>query len=233
MRHAILIWLCLLESAGLVLGAPGHPSAGAQAAAAPAADRHGTQIVDGIAARIADDILSESEVRELGAFQQLVDGQAKSRTDRIRELTDQWILRAEADAAGYPQPSAEDVERAWAQLAAHFRSLEEFQGRCATLRLSSATIRRMLAQQIYLERFLDFRFRPAVQVDQRQIEDYYYNDLAPPLQARGQIVPSLESVAETIREVLVQRAISARAAQWLDETRQRVKIDVAPEDTKP
>ena len=99
--------------------------------------------------------------------------------------------------------------------------------------LSPAAIRRMLTQQLYLARFLDFRFRPAVQVDQKQIEDYYRSELLPPLQARGQTLPSIESVAETIREVLVQRAISARAAQWLDETRQRVKIDIAPEEAEP
>ena len=250
MRRAIFICLCLFGIAWRAAGSPGQLSTEASASSgsvasltnrpakavagpAAAADGGGTEEVDGISARIADDIVTESEVRELGAFQQLVEGQAKSRADRIRELADQWIVRAEADAAGYPQPPAEDVERAWAQLVARFRSPEEFHERCAALGLSPAAIRRMLTQQLYLARFLDFRFRPAVQVDQKQIEDYYRSELLPPLQARGQTLPSIESVAETIREVLVQRAISARAAQWLDETRQRVKIDIAPEEAEP
>ena len=70
--------------------------------------------------------LTESEVRELGAFQQLVDGSPKPRTDRIRELADQWIVRGEIEAAKYPPPSAADVDRAYAQLAAQFSSPEEF-----------------------------------------------------------------------------------------------------------
>jgi hypothetical protein len=33
-------------------------------------------------------------------------------------------------------------------------------------------------------------------------------------------------VSDTIREVLIQRAISERAAKWLDATREHLKIDV-------
>jgi len=247
MRRANVLFFCFFGIAWCAAGAPGQVSSAAQASSGQptshtaeavtepvaAADGGISKVVDGIAARIADDILSESEVRELGAFQQLVEGQAKSRADRIRELADQWIVRAEAEAAGYPRPAAEDVEHASQQLVARFRSAEQFQERCAALALSPPAIRRMLDQQLYLARFLDFRFRPAVQVDEKQIEDYYQSELRPPLQASGQPVPTIESVAETIREVLVQRAISARAAQWLDETRQRVKIDVAPGGAEP
>jgi hypothetical protein len=36
-------------------------------------------------------------------------------------------------------------------------------------------------------------------------------------------------VEDTIREVLVQRAINDRAEKWLDDTRQRLKIDIVSE----
>ena len=55
--------------------------------------------VDGVAARIEDDIILESEVHELGAFQILSDGKAKPRDELIRELADQWIVRGEANTA--------------------------------------------------------------------------------------------------------------------------------------
>ena len=54
------------------------------------------QTIDGVAARIEDGILAESEVRELAAFQKLVDGQAKPREELLRELEDQWIVHGEA-----------------------------------------------------------------------------------------------------------------------------------------
>ncbi|MBZ5502934.1 MAG: hypothetical protein LAN59_11985 [Acidobacteriia bacterium] len=191
------------------------------------------QEIDGVAARIEDDILTESEVRELGAFQLLVEGHAKPRAERIRELADQWIVRGEARAAQYRQPSSEDVDRAWAQFTAHFASPEEFQKRRTAAQLSEPAIRRLLAEQLYLSRFLDYRFRPAAQVEQKQIEAYYRDEFVPRLQAGGQAVPAIEAVEDTIREVLVQRAISARATQWLDDTRNRVKIDIVPEGDRP
>jgi len=192
-----------------------------------------SQTVDGIAARIDDDVLTESEVRELGAFQTLVDGQSKSRAELLRELEDQWLVRGEAAAATYPEPSNEDVDLAYSQLEKQFASPSEFRQRCAAVGLSEAAVRRLLQQQLYLSRFLDFRFRPAAQVTDSQIENYYKNEFAAPLQKRGQPVPALDDVSDTIREVLVQRAISDRATAWLDDTRGRLQIDVLTPEAKP
>jgi hypothetical protein len=186
----------------------------------------GAQTLDGVAARIEDDILTESEVRELAAFQQLVDGQPKSRGELIRELADQWIVRGEANTAKFHHPSQADVDRAYAELVKQFKSPEEFQARCSSAGLTEAGVRRMLEQQLYLSRFVDYRFRASAQVTDQQVEAYYRDEFAPQLKARGQPVPPLEDVDDTIREVLIQRAISDRATKWLDETRNHLKIDV-------
>jgi hypothetical protein len=189
--------------------------------------------VDRIAARIEDDIIMESDARELAGFQELVDGHAKSRDELIRELAGEWIVRGEADAAKYPRPTKEDIENAYARLVSQFESPEEFKKRVAAAGLSEAAVRRMLGQQLYLSRFLDYRFRPSAQVDQKQIEAYYNEEFAPQLKVRGQTVPPLDAVADTIREVLVQRAITDRANQWIDETRSGLKIDVIADGSQP
>jgi hypothetical protein len=185
--------------------------------------------IDGIAARIEDDIITDSEVNELAAFQQLVEGRSKSREELIRELADQWIVRQEATAVNYGQPSAEDVDRAFQQLVKQFPSPEEFKRRCAALGLSEAAVRRMLMQQLYLSRFLDHRFRPAAQVSQDDIETYYEKEFVPQLKARNATVPPLDEVEDTIREVLIQRVINERAEKWLDDTRERLKIAILPQ----
>lgn len=188
-----------------------------------------SQIVDGIAARIEDDVLTESEVRELSSFQILVDGKAKMRAEVIQELADQWILRGEAKTAKFLMPSKEDIDRAYGQFVKQFPSEDEFQKRRASAGLSEADVRRMLEQQLYLSRFIDYRFRPAAQIDQKQIEAYYNDEFVPQLKQRSENVPPLEDVEDTIREVLVQRDINDRANKWLDETRTRLNIDVLSE----
>jgi hypothetical protein len=227
MRYSLIIfvsayWLC----------GPAEQSARAQAQSTTAA-ADGGQTVDGVAARIEDDILTESEVHELGAFQQLVDGSEKPRTERIRELADQWIVHGEIETAKYPPPTSADADRAYAQLEAQFPSPDEFTKRCAAAGLTEAAVRRMLVQQLYLSRFLDFRFRPAAQIDQKQLETYYNDEFVPQLKARNQAVPALGDVEDTIREVLIQRAINERATQWLDDTRSRLKIDVVSNGARP
>ena len=135
--------------------------------------------------------------------------------------------------AKYPPPSAADVDRAYAQLASQFGSSEEFSKRCAAVGLTEAAVRRMLQQQLYLSRFLDFRFRPAAQIDPKQIESYYNDQFVPQLKAKNQPVPPLDDVDETIREVLTQQAINDRSTQWLDDTRSRLKIDVMAHGAQP
>ena len=233
MRRAIFIFGIVLWLAGTEAGFARARGQGRAGLPPDAVVSHEAQDVDSVAARIEDGILTESEVRELAAFQTLVDGRAKSRAELIDELADQWIVRGEAEAAKYPEPSPEDVGRALTQLVAQFPSPEEFRRRCATAGLSEAAVRRMLTQQLYLSRFLDFRFRPTAQVDARQAEAYYHDEFAPQLKARGAAVPPLVDVQDTIQEVLIQRAISERTTAWLKETRERLKIDVVPAEERP
>ena len=249
MRRALLTFVCVISfscpaaclgqsqtsaSSSTFPSASSMPSSIAPSnAGSPAADAPNGQTVDGVAARIEDDILLESEVRELGAFQELVGGQAKPREELIRELADQWIVRGEIETAKYPPPSDADVDRAYQQLVAQYKSPEDFANRCALVGLTQAAVRRMLTQQIYLARFLDFRFRPAAQIDAKQIETYYNDTFVPQLKGKQQTIPPLDDVEETIREVLTQQAINDRSTQWLDDTRSRLKIDVVPHGEKP
>jgi len=225
MPRAILIFV-LATSLIAAGGQSALAQSQSQSQSAPATPGAAAQTIDGVAARIEDDILTESEVRELAAFQQLVDGNSKTRAELIRELADQWIVRGDANTAKFPRPSKADVDRAYSELVKQFKSPEEFQARCAAAELTEAGVRRMLEEQLYLSRFIDFRFRPAAQISDEEIEKYYREEFAPQLKARGEPVPPLEDVSDTIREVLIQRAISERARKWLDETRDHLKIDV-------
>src|ERR1700735_2958355 len=130
MRRLFLILavsLVLLLPGALQISAQIQPSSGASAAADSAAP----QQIDGVAARIEDDIITESEVRELGAFQELVDGKPETRDQILRELADQWLIRTEASASQYAQPSAADVDRAYAEFVKQYPSAEVFQHKCA------------------------------------------------------------------------------------------------------
>jgi hypothetical protein len=191
------------------------------------------RVVDRIVARVEDDIILQSQLRELAAFQILIDGQAESDDKLLQELIEQWVVATEANASHFPQPAEFEVDREMARLVAQFPDVEKYQARLKELGISDNQVRQLLVRQIYDERYVDYKFRPSVQVEAAEIQDYYRKDLVPELQKKNQAVPVFNSVEEQIREVLTQRGISALTVKWLDDTKSRLKIEIETPGSKP
>ena len=191
------------------------------------------QVLDRIVARIENDIILLSDVRELSRYQQFVDGKAESDKEILDRLIDQWIVRNEAKAALFPQPSEEDVDRSLRRLKRSFSSPEAFEERKKQSGLTDEDILHMLKSQLYLSNYLDTRFRPSIQIDEPAIEDYYKTRVVPRAESRGQTPPTIEAAHDFIQEALVQRAINVQADNWLKESRTRVRVDnLLGEDSK-
>jgi len=191
------------------------------------------QLIDRIAARIENDIILLSDVHELSRYQLFVDGKAESDAAILERLVDQWIVRNEAKAAMFPQPSDEDVDRSLRRLKRSFSTPEEFEERKKQSGLTDEDILRMLKSQAYLSNYLDTRFRPSIQIDEQAIEDFYKTRVVPRAASRGQTPPTIEAAHDFIQEALVQRAINVQADKWLKESRARVHLDnLLGEDAK-
>jgi hypothetical protein len=183
------------------------------------------ELLDQIAARVESDIILLSEVRTLSRYQVLVDGKAESDAAILDRLIDQWIVRSEADTARFPHPTDVEIAHGVEHLQASFASPEEYEGRKKQSELSDKEIRRMVAAQLYLSNYLDSRFRPAVQVDAKQVEDFYQQSVVPRAKAHNQAPPPLDASREYIQEALVQRGINDQADVWLKESRARLHVE--------
>jgi hypothetical protein len=224
MRRLVSNWLPLLAALGLFAAAP----LSSVAAQTPAPVAQPSETVDRIVARIESDIILLSEVRELAAYQQLVDGHSQSQDELIAALVEQWVVHNEAQESRFPAPPAADIEAEFNRIQGSFPSAQEFRQRLSAAGLTPPGLRRIVEQQFYLERYLDYKFRPAVQIDDDAIAKYYQSDLLPALTARGQTPPALDDVRERIRELLVQRGINERANAWFEETKSRLQIEITP-----
>jgi parvulin-like peptidyl-prolyl isomerase len=221
MRNATITFVLLLASAGVPWEFSG--SATLQSA----------RVVDRIVARIEDDIILMSQVRELGAFQQLVDGHAESDDKLLQELIEQWMVETEATASHFPQPAQSEIDRELTRLKEHFANPEEYASRLNDLGLSAAQVRQLLSRQIYVERYVDYKFRPSVQIEPADIDSYYKKELLPELAKKNQPAPDPAAVEQQIREVLIQRGISDLTVKWLDDTKSRLKIEIETGSGKP
>jgi parvulin-like peptidyl-prolyl isomerase len=183
------------------------------------------EVIDRIAARVENDIILLSEVRELGRYQQFLDGKSETEEQLLDRLIDQWIVRTEAEASRFPQPSEEDINHGVERVQQSFASPEKFASRKKQCGLNDVEVRRMVASQLYLSNYLDSRFRPSAQIDAKAIEDFYQNALVPQAKARGQAPPTLDDARDLIHEALVQQNITEQADRWLKESRARLHIE--------
>ena len=184
------------------------------------------QTVDRIVARVEGDIILSSEMRELAAYQQLIDGHSQSPMELVNALVEQWVVRMEAQEASFPAVPAADVDAEVKRIQGTFADAQAYRERLVAVGLTAEALRSMVEQQLYLERYLDYKFRPAVQVSDEEIAKYYEDDLAPALRSRGETAPPLDQVTDRIREVLVQRGITEQANTWFDETKSRLQIEI-------
>src|SRR5580692_3238995 len=160
---------------------------------AAASSWQGQEVVDRIVARVENDIILLSDVRELKDYQELVDGKSESESAIMDRLIDQWIVRSEAQLSRFPEPKDEEIDREVSRVVKSFTSAEEYETRKKQNGLSDAEVRKIVATQLYLLTYLDSRFRPSVQIDEKAVEDFYQSAVIPRAKARGQEPPTLEA----------------------------------------
>jgi hypothetical protein len=225
MRHTVAIFSLWLAAAGIFCLTGPCVSLAAQASPPTPQQR---ETIDRIVARVEDDIILLSEVRELAAYQQLVDGHSQSDEELVATLIEQWVVRSEAEESRFPIPPAADVDAESDRIQHTFPSAEVYRERMAAVGLTPQGLRRIVEQQFYLERYIDYKFRPAVQIDDAAIAKYYQDELTPALRAQNQMPPPLAEVRDRIREVLVQRGINELANSWFEETKSRLQVEIVP-----
>jgi hypothetical protein len=178
--------------------------------------------VDRIVARVENDIILLSDVKELKEYQELVNGKSESDSAIVDRLIDQWIVRSEAELSRFPEPKDEEIDREVSRVVKSFSSAEEYEARKKQSGLNDAEVRKIVTAQFYLDNYLDSRFRPSVQIDEKAVEDFYQSAVVPRAKARGQEPPTLDASRDTIQDVLVQSDIDEQAARWLKESRDRL-----------
>lgn len=183
------------------------------------------EVVDRIAARVENDVILLSDVRALSRYQQLLDGKSETDAQILDRLIDQWIVRTEADVSHSPRPSEADIDHGLSRVRDSFGSEQEYEARRKQAGLTEQEVRAMVASQLYLSNYLDSRFRPAVQIDPKEIEDFYQNAVVARAKARGQEPPTLDAARDSIQEALIQNGINQQAEQWLKESRLRLHIE--------
>jgi len=186
-------------------------------------------VVDRVVARVENDIITLSDVRELAAYQRLSGREPAPEPELLQQLIDQWIVANDAAAARFPAPPAQQVDAQLAALRNQVGTPQQFAARLRELDLSEQDVRRLVAKQIFLDLYLERRFRAVARVQPGDVERYYRDEFVPQLQRRKQAVPPLDDVRDSITDLLLERDITRRAQQWIEQARASLDVEIFPE----
>jgi hypothetical protein len=81
--------------------------------------------------------------------------------------------------------------------------------------------------------FVNFRFRPFINISQEEINSYYKNRLAPQLEKSKIELPSLAQVSTQIEEILRQEKINEVLDQWIANIRHNSRIEYFEDKFRP
>jgi hypothetical protein len=144
----------------------------------------------------------------------------------LRLLIDQRLILQEAEKLPTIVPTQKEISDARDELARNFASVPEFQQRLQRVGMTSEKLDEIIEQRLKMEKYLDFRFRNFVVINQKEIADYYNQIYVPRLKARfpGRIVPSLEQARAEIERTLTESKIESDTDAFLDTIRERAEI---------
>lgn len=193
------------------------------------------EIIDRLAVTIDNQAITESEiVREirLAAFLNAdrLNFSPETKRKAANRLIEQKLIRREIELGHYVQPAPVEVEPMLKQIQARFHGPEEFRQALSRYGIDESDLTPYLLWQITLLRFIDIRFRPAVQVADDDMQKYF-NQHLPEWQrqaAPGKKI-AFDDVRDQIYQTLTDQRVDEQLDQWLAQTRKRARIEFRPE----
>jgi parvulin-like peptidyl-prolyl isomerase len=188
------------------------------------------EVIDRIAATVDNQVITASEIDEAVRVAAFLNGEKPDLGPAVRRrmadrLIEQVLVRREMRLTRFPEASAADIAEALKQLKARYGGEARFQDELAADKLSEAQVASALGRQITLLRFIDLRFRPEVQVQDGEVQQYYDTVFLPQIRAKGiKPEPSFDEARAQCEQAVAARLVDKRVDAWLAEARTRARI---------
>ncbi len=191
----------------------------------------GTEVIDRIAVVVGNQVITHNEIlRELRTVAFLngkpVDLSADAKRQAADRLVEQAFIKREIEVSRFPPPSAADTEKLLEQTKRdRFSTDEAFRAALQKYGLLEDELKQHLQWQLMTLRFIDYRFRPGVQVPPEEVRDYYERRFAPEwLKKSKEAVPSFEESREQIEQILTGERVDQVLDRWVNQQRTQTRI---------
>jgi hypothetical protein len=166
------------------------------------------EVVERILAVVDGRPLLLSDVRLVGRLRGL------DRPAALEALVDEQLMLREAARLAQSAVTDEDEQRAYQSL------LQRYPAAAA---LPEAELRRLVRRQTAILKYVEFRFRPQVQIADAFVRQAYETEYG----ARAD-APAFEAAAPEIRRELADRALDEKIEAWVKELRAGAEIRYNP-----
>jgi hypothetical protein len=195
------------------------------------------EIIDRIAISVGNQVITEGQVGEeirLTAFlnHEKLDLSIAERKKAAVRLIEQALVKRDLDLSRYPVPTPADADASLHDVKVSYDPESLYQQMLKQYGISEEALKRRLLWQLTLLRFVDFRFRPGIQIAEADVKTYYDQELTKWNKQSIQPVPTLEDSRAKIEEILTQQRIDQALDTWMAETRKQVTINYLDEALK-
>jgi hypothetical protein len=187
------------------------------------------EIIDRIVITVGNQVITQSQVDDeirVTAFlnRETPDLSVKARREAAARLIEQALIKREMDRSRYPLPELADAGESLHSLKAMYPGEGDFQKALRADGISEDDLTHRLWWQLTLLRFIDYRFRPGIQIPTSDVQAYYRQQVSEWEQKGMQPIPTLEESRDQIEEIVTQKRIDQALEQWIQDARQQVTI---------
>ena len=149
-------------------------------------------------------------------------------------MVEQRLLSDEMASSLYPPAQAEAVEQLLKQAQESFSDLQAYRRELQRDGITEEELKAHLARSLTTLRFVDFRFRPGVQISEADAAKYFAERVEPSLKKAN---PTgrffLNDYRSQVQEGLIGERVDQASEEWLKEARSRTRIEFRPEAFAP
>jgi peptidyl-prolyl cis-trans isomerase SurA len=187
------------------------------------------EIIDRIVITVGNQVITQSQIDDeirVTAFlnRDKLDLTADAKKQAASRLIEQALIKREMDLSRYPLPELSDAGESLETLKAMYSTETEFQDALQAYGITADELTRRLWWQLTLLRFIDYRFRPGIQIPAADVQAYYQQQVSAWEQKGTKPIPTLQESRDQIEEILTQKRIDQALEQWIKDTRSQVTI---------
>ena len=186
------------------------------------------EIVDRIAITIDQRVITEAQLDEeirVTAFlnQEPIRRDLDTRRNAADRLIEQELVRRDMDLSRYPMPTQSEIDTLLADTKQQIGA-DRFLTQLPQYELTEDILREHLRFQLMMLRFIDFRFRPDIQISESDVKEYYAQQIEKWKASHTGTPPSFDQSRPAIQKALTDQRVEYALSAWLEETRKQVKI---------